>query len=63
MSSKMASAKDAIASKLSGVVSLTKEAVQGSVAATKSVVGQSLSTVGRMAVGGAGVVLGSLKSW
>ncbi|XP_028602056.2 perilipin-3-like [Podarcis muralis] len=63
VSSKVASAKDAIAGKLSGVVGMTKEAVQDGVEATKSAIGQSLTTVmesrmGQIAVSGAEAMLG-----
>ncbi|XP_060135410.1 perilipin-3-like [Zootoca vivipara] len=63
VSSTVASAKDAIAGKLSGVVGMTKEAVQDGMEATKSAIGQSLTTVmesrmGQIAVSGAEAMLG-----
>ncbi|XP_061494525.1 perilipin-3-like isoform X2 [Rhineura floridana] len=62
VSAKMASAKEAIASKLSGVVGMTREAVQDGMEATKSAIGHSLtmvmeSRVGQIAASGAEAVL------
>nr|XP_020667043.1 perilipin-3-like [Pogona vitticeps] len=51
VSSRMASAKEAITSTLSGVVGLTKEAVQGSMDATRSAISHSVTTVVESRVG------------
>ncbi|KAJ7329201.1 hypothetical protein JRQ81_015375 [Phrynocephalus forsythii] len=51
MSSGMASAKEAIISNLSGVVGLTREAVQGSMDATRSALSHNVTTVVESRVG------------